>query len=77
MQDHTILPVIAYWVDGDTLNYITVKSAVNHVSLAEVDRDFSKQLNAERNVPFALPAALYDPRFRHHCLHPGRLSHHP
>jgi len=27
------------------------------VSLSQVDRDFSKQLNAERNVPFALPAA--------------------
>jgi len=57
MKDHTILPVIAYWVDGDTLNYISLKSAPNHVSLSEVDRNFSKQLNAERNVPFALPAA--------------------
>ena len=57
MQDRTIHPVIAYWVQGDTLNYITVEGAPNHVSLALVDRDFSKQLNAERNVPFALPAA--------------------
>jgi hypothetical protein len=57
MQDHTIHPVIAYWVQGDTLNYITVEGAPNHVSLALVDRNFSKQLNAERNVPFALPAA--------------------
>ena len=29
---------------------------LNHVSLSQVDRDFSKQLNADRNVPFALPA---------------------
>jgi hypothetical protein len=57
MQDHTIHPVIAYWVQGDTLNYITVEGAQNHVSLALVDRNFSKQLNAERNVPFALPTA--------------------
>jgi hypothetical protein len=57
MQDHTIHPVIAYWVQGDTLNYISVEGAPNHVSLALVDRNFSKQLNAERNVPFALPAA--------------------
>jgi len=56
MQDHSIHPVIAYWVLGDTLNYITVEGAPNKVSLALVDRDFSKQLNAERNVPFALPA---------------------
>lgn len=57
MQDRTIYPVIAYWVQGDTLNYISVEGALNHVSLALVDRGLSKQLNAERNVPFALPAA--------------------
>jgi len=57
LQDHTILPVIAYWVQGDTLNYISLDSVPNHISLAEVDRNFSKQLNAERHVPFALPAA--------------------
>jgi len=57
MQDHTIHPVIAYWVQGDTLNYINQEGVMNHVSLALVDRDFSKQLNAERHVPFALPAA--------------------
>jgi hypothetical protein len=57
MQDHTIRPVIAYWVQGDTLNYISQDGVMNHVSLALVDRDFSKQLNAERNVPFALPVA--------------------
>jgi hypothetical protein len=56
MQDHTIHPVIAYWVQGDTLNYISLDGAPNHVSLALVDRDFSKQLNTERKVPFALPA---------------------
>ena len=27
MQDHTIRPVIAYWVQGDTLNYITMAGA--------------------------------------------------
>jgi hypothetical protein len=57
MQDHTIYPVIAYWVQGDTLNYISLKAVPNRVSLALVDRDLSKQLNGERNVPFALPAA--------------------
>ena len=57
MQDHTIYPVIAYWVQGDTLNYISVEGALNHMSVALVDRSLSKQLNAERNVPFALPAA--------------------
>ena len=57
MQDHSIRPVIAYWVQGDTLHYVSREGVLDQVSLALVDRDFSKQLNAERNVPFALPAA--------------------
>jgi hypothetical protein len=55
MQDHSIIPVIAYWVQGDTLHYISLKGDSNQVSYAQVDRDFSRQLNAERHVPFALP----------------------
>ena len=45
LKDHTIFPAIAYWVEGDTLNYITVQGAKNSVSLDLVDRDFSKQIN--------------------------------
>src|SRR5579863_5907554 len=50
MQDHTILPVIAYWVDGGTLHYVTPQSVPNQVSMDQVDRDFSRKLNADRNV---------------------------
>jgi hypothetical protein len=57
MRDHSIRPVIAYWVQGDALHYVSVEGVLDQVSMALVDRDFSKQLNAERNVPFALPAA--------------------
>ena len=57
MQDHSIRPVIAYWVQDDKLHYVTRDGVLDQVSLSQVDRDFSKQLNAERNVPFALPAA--------------------
>jgi hypothetical protein len=55
MQDHTILPALAYWVEGDTLTYITSEGDQNRVSLSLVDRDFSKQLNDERHVEFKLP----------------------
>jgi len=57
MRDHTIFPTVAYWVDGDTLNYVTSEGVHNRASLALVDRDFSKQLNDERHVDFKLPAA--------------------
>jgi hypothetical protein len=55
LKDHTIFPAIAYWVEADTLNYITVQGAKNSVSLDLVDRDFSKQINKERKVEFGLP----------------------
>ncbi len=57
MQDHTIIPSIAYWVDGDTLNYITTEGSQNRISLSLIDRDFSKQLNDSRHVEFKLPPA--------------------
>jgi hypothetical protein len=56
MKDHTIYPVIAYWVDGDTLNYVTVETVVKRVPLDQVDRDLSRQLNDQRNVEFKLPS---------------------
>jgi hypothetical protein len=57
MKDHTIFPAVGYWVEGDTLNYVTSEGVRNKVSLALVDRDFSMQLNGERNVEFKLPPA--------------------
>ncbi len=57
MLDHTIFATVAYWVDGDTLSYITVEGNQNRASLALVDRDFSAKLNADRHVDFRLPAA--------------------
>ncbi|HLJ16743.1 MAG TPA: hypothetical protein VKV15_19765 [Bryobacteraceae bacterium] len=54
-KDHTIIPALAYWVDGDALNYITKDGIQNRASLSLIDKDFSKQLNNERHVPFKLP----------------------
>lgn len=55
MKDRTIFATVAYWVDGETLNYVTREGSLNHASLDLVDRDFSKQLNEERHVEFKLP----------------------
>lgn len=57
LQDHSITPSIAYWVEGDTLNYITTEGSENRISLSLIDRDFSKQLNESRHVDFKLPPA--------------------
>jgi hypothetical protein len=57
MKDHTIYSASAYWVQDDTLNYITTQGVHNRVSLDLVDRDFSKLLNSQRQIDFALPPA--------------------
>lgn len=54
-KDHTILPALAYWIEDDTLHYVTRDGKPNRASLSLVDRDFSRQLNRERDVEFNLP----------------------
>lgn len=56
-KDQKILPALAYWVEGDTLFYITLQSDRNQATLDLVDRDLSKRLNNERGLDFRLPAA--------------------
>ena len=52
-----VLAAIAYWVDGDTLHWVSRDAKQNQLSLSLVDRQFSKQLNDERHIEFKLPAA--------------------
>jgi hypothetical protein len=56
MKDHTIYPALAFWIDGDTLNYVTMQGTPNRVSLSLVDRELSLRLNDERGLAFKLPA---------------------
>jgi len=53
-KDQSIYPAIAYWIEGDTLHYITMQGAHNRASLDLIDKEFSEQLNRERNVEFSL-----------------------
>ena len=55
LTDHTVVAAIAYWAEGDTLNWVSRDAKQNRMSLSLVDRDFSKQLNDERHVEFKLP----------------------
>jgi hypothetical protein len=55
-QNHTIQAAAAYWVDGETLHYVTLQHEQKQAPLDTVDRGLSQQLNAERRVQFQLPA---------------------
>ena len=53
-KDHTIKPAAAYWVEANTLHYVTLERQQIQVSLDSVDRPLSEQLNRERGVEFLL-----------------------
>ncbi len=54
-HDHTIRAAVAYWVQGNVLHFVTTEHESKQVSLDTVDRDLSRQINAERRVQFSLP----------------------
>ena len=54
-SDHRIQACLAYWVEGDTLHYVTREHEHKQVSLDGIDRAFSEQLNRDRRVEFRLP----------------------
>ena len=56
LKDHTIIPVLGYWMDKGALSYVTVDSVIGRVPLDQVDREFSQKLNDDRHIEFRLPS---------------------
>jgi len=44
-RDRTIRQVLAFWIEGDTLHYVTPPDAHNQASLSLVDMDMTAKLN--------------------------------
>ena len=55
LRDGSIRAATAYWVEGNTLHYVTLQHERKQISLDDVDRGFSERLNQERRVDFRLP----------------------
>jgi hypothetical protein len=55
MKDGTIRAVVAYWVDGATVHYVTMDHEQKQTPLSSLDHSLSERLNRERNVTFRLP----------------------
>lgn len=53
-KDHSVYSVLAYWVEGDTLHYVTTQNTHNQASLNLIDMDLTKTLNQARGVPFTI-----------------------
>jgi len=54
-QDGIIRAVLAYWIDGTTLHFVSLEHEEKTAPLASVDKSLSERLNRERNVTFQLP----------------------
>ncbi|MGA2879170.1 MAG: hypothetical protein ABSG13_09490 [Bryobacteraceae bacterium] len=55
MKDGTIRAVLAYWVEGATVHYVTMDHEQKQTPLSSLDHGLSERLNRERNVTFSLP----------------------
>jgi hypothetical protein len=55
LKDSSVYSAVAYWVEGESLHYITPQGKANQVSLALVDRNLSTRLNKGHKVEFRLP----------------------
>ncbi len=56
-KDQVIRAVLQYSVEGTTLTYVTRQGTRVQAPLDSIDREFSEQLNRERNLDFRLPPA--------------------
>jgi hypothetical protein len=54
-KDGSVYTAFAYWVEGDTLHYVTSMRVHNQASLSLVDRALTERLNRDRNMPVKLP----------------------
>lgn len=55
LNDGWVYAAIAYWVDRDTLHYVTTSGAHNQVSLSLIDRKISERLNRTSQMALVLP----------------------
>lgn len=54
-KDHSIYSALAYWIEGDTLHYVTTQNTHNQASLSLIDVEKTAKLNEDRSVPFSIP----------------------
>jgi hypothetical protein len=53
-KDGTIYPALAFWMEANTLHYITKKHDHNQATLDLIDTSLSRQLNQERGIEFQI-----------------------
>ncbi len=54
-KNRSVYAALAYWVEGNTLHYVTIQNTHNQASLDLIDVELTKNMNRTRNVPFTVP----------------------
>ena len=54
LKNSSIYSATDYWLEGDTLHYVTLAGAHNQVSLDQLDLEFTYRLNRDRGLEFRL-----------------------
>ena len=54
-KDRNTFSALTYWLEGDTLHYVTTDNKHNQASLDLIDLDQTYKLNADNSVPFSIP----------------------
>ncbi len=54
-RNRSMYAAISWWMENDTLHYVTTQNTHNQASLDLIDLDLTRKLNQDRNVPFATP----------------------
>jgi hypothetical protein len=57
LKDSTIRQAIGYWIEDETLQFVTPQGKISHITLDNLDKQLSEQLNSERNLDFDLDSA--------------------
>jgi hypothetical protein len=55
-KDGSVYAARAWWVEEETLHFVSTAHELRKVRLAQVDRALSDRLNRERGVELTLPA---------------------
>lgn len=55
LKDGTLRQAVAFWADGDTLNYVQPDKKQDGITFVQLDREATKRFNAERGIEIKLP----------------------
>jgi hypothetical protein len=53
-KDRSMYAALAWWLEGNTLHYVTTQNTHNQASLDLIDLDRTTRLNQDRNIPFTI-----------------------